>query len=698
MSDADSIALLSIISVRLPGDLAFALASGGDVAEDHPLAGEVVALRSGFPASLPYVRACDLLWVTLAPDAESLRRTIEDLRCWIMPSYGWEASPSVVSNHAGAGTMGDLLLRLSPHGYFRWHSRLSDAKTVMARLALLRKVTGKAPARQAALRPTLEMLRRQFTLGLAIGNQDAARNAIDEIDRRQLDTAPNALSMRIRLASAFGNEHDIVEHPQLDDLLSMRLARRVVECVLQAHHAVYLAPAEAVQDIEAALDAYRPIADRLAGLAGVPDAPAEPAIVRMAAYDAALGEDAPSLRELVARFPSDPVVEALAARRHVLGTSLPPSEPLATNSEPLRQTKHQRPLAEPAEARPSTPTGTTTEPVTTPGPVDVRAATAVALDWCDIPALVKADARAGLKAFLGRAELEPDSCDPGDGDFIFELFTDTEIAGDRVRAHEVERVLTTVIDAYICEDLFPRRERMALYRSILDVWSASRASSTDLIDGQLLLTIADALLRLDGKLESMVATVIIRWWETRPVRTRLGWLGEALELLTDQSVSQDYLALWYDGAGLIKADHERLAFVDRHLWHRLGRRLGLDRLPTDEALGFVEPTLEASLDALQGCGFKKIAIVTLHERAAREAARQIEQRTQADIILVTGQAAGEATASAASADVILFVWSAAKHAVYRAFDKVRDRLEYVQGTGSASIVRALERRATATTL
>lgn len=163
--------------------------------------------------------------------------------------------------------------------------------------------------------------------------------------------------------------------------------------------------------------------------------------------------------------------------------------------------------------------------------------------------------------------------------------------------------------------------------------------------------------------------------------------------ITEQSVSQDYLALWFDGAGLIKVDHDGLSFTDRHLWHRLGRRLGLDAATTDEALGGGWQTLEAASDPLLACGVKKIAIVSLHERAAREAALQIEQRSRANVLVVTDHAAGEGTASAATADLILFVWGATKHAVYRAFDKVRDRLEYVQGTGSASIVRALERRA-----
>jgi len=310
------------------------------------------------------------------------------------------------------------------------------------------------------------------------------------------------------------------------------------------------------------------------------------------------------------------------------------------------------------------------------------------LDWSDVPSLVATGARESLAAFLQHASLMPNACDPGNGDFVAELFTDSDILGDTKKRAEADQVLTAVIDTYVCEARFPRRERLTLYEAVLDIWSSSRAHSTDPIDGQLLLTIAGALLQLDGHLEAPVAAAITRWWEARPVRSRLAWLGEALELLTEESVAQDYLALWYDGAALIKADHQGLSFADRKLWHRLGRRLGLEAASTDDALGGVSKALEAAGDPLLDCGFKKIAIVSLHERAAREAATQIEQRTKATVIVVNDQAAGEGTASAATADVILFVWGATKHAVYRAFDKVRDRLEYVQGTGSVSIIPA----------
>lgn len=677
--------LLDMFGARLSGELAFSVSLHGGVRADHPLANEIAATLDGKVASLPYPRRQDVLWVTLAPTAGELRRAIEDLRCWVLPSFGWESAPSILSEGGTAGQMGALLLAHSPPGYFRWHSHLADIHHVIARLATMRAVIARAPARQSQLRPTLEMLRRQFTLGLATGDRNTALQAINEIDQRQLDTASNVLSMRIRLAAGFGDDQAIVNHPQLDDLLSIRVPQRVVESVLLAHHAVFLADHEAAGNIEAALAAYLPLYGRLAGLAGHPADGADTAVVRMATYDAALAEDVGRLHALADRFPDDKVVAAIASSHPALGAQ-PISEPGAPAVLKTETQSVEGPFIEAVE------TPVTEGETHKVAPVPVTEAPALPLDWSDVPTLVATDAHEFLAAFLQRAMLMPDVCDPGDGEFVIELFTDSDIIADTKKRAAAEQVLTTVIDAYVCEERFPRRERLRLYQAVLDIWSSSRTMSTDPIDGQLLLTIADALLRLDGRLESIAATAIARWWEARPVRSRLSWLGEALELLTEQSTAQDYLGLWYAGAGLTKADHEGFSVADRHLWYRLGRRLGLDVATTHEALGGNWLPPQSADDPLLAAGFKKIAIVSLNERAAREAASQIEDRTHAHVVLVTDHAAGEGTASATTADVILFVWGATKHAVYRAFDKVRDRLEYVQGTGSASIVRALERR------
>ncbi len=665
--------LLNMFGGRLPGDLSFMLTDDLVLHDGHPLAGEVTALRESRTASLPYPRRQDDMWVSTAPTADQLRRLIEDLRFWIFPSLAWEAEPSIISSNGASSRMGELLLLHSPSGYFRWHSKAADRRRVIDRLAKMRSVIEQAPFRATEFRPTLEQLRRHFTLGIATGDRDAALQAIGEIDQRQLDTASNVLSMRIKLLAAVGDNQAIVNHPQLDDLLAVRISQRVVESVLLAHHAVLAADLELQSNYDAAMRAYEPFHGRLSGL-GSYSSQTKTEIIRMIAYDAAVVADSQRLRALSELFPNDVVVSALLAK-------LLPTEPGQMGSTPTATTSvfdEEHVVAEDTDL------------------ATLATGQELSLGWTDVPALIAAGEGDRLETFLQHAAMVPDACDPGTGDFVIELFTDSDVVPGTDKGLQVDSVLTTLIDAYVCEDRFPRRERLTLYQAVLDVWLSSRAYSNDPIDGQLLLTISEALMRLDGRLEKIVASAILRWWETRPARARLAWLGEALEMLTEQSITQSYLALWYAGARLIKSDRDELPMSDLALWLRLGIRLGLEQDVIAETLGTRSHVAPVSEDPLRTSSFKKIAIVTLHERAAREAAAEIESRTSAHIFVVTDHAAGEGTASASTADVILFVWGASKHAVYRAFDKVRDKLEYVQGTGSASIVRALERRARVT--
>ena len=89
-------------------------------------------------------------------------------------------------------------------------------------------------------------------------------------------------------------------------------------------------------------------------------------------------------------------------------------------------------------------------------------------------------------------------------------------------------------------------------------------------------------------------------------------------------------------------------------------------------------------------GFVSNRVVSLHERSANVAAEIIRNRTGCDVLVVTSHENDYRTKAASDKDLILFVWSATKHSVYRAFDTVREKLCYVQGSGAASIVRSLE--------
>ena len=68
-----------------------------------------------------------------------------------------------------------------------------------------------------------------------------------------------------------------------------------------------------------------------------------------------------------------------------------------------------------------------------------------------------------------------------------------------------------------------------------------------------------------------------------------------------------------------------------------------------------------------------------------------EARSPAKVFVVSSSVADEATERARNADCILLVWSGISHAAFRAFDGDREKIVYVPGSGSSSIVFALER-------
>ena len=208
------------------------------------------------------------------------------------------------------------------------------------------------------------------------------------------------------------------------------------------------------------------------------------------------------------------------------------------------------------------------------------------------------------------------------------------------------------------------------------------------------LSLAAGVLQCRGREETEVGALLQTWWETRRVKAKLPFLLNALEVLGDYA-SQPATAqgLWIDGVTFIRSHAVALTPTETRLWRMVGHGLGFDRTTIDEYIA-LEPEsdgAEAPEDLLATSGLRKVAIVSLHERSARAAAGIILDRSGAEVVVVDELVAGPATDSARTADVILLVWAATKHAVYREFDDVRDKVAYVQGTGMSSIVLALER-------
>jgi len=129
---------------------------------------------------------------------------------------------------------------------------------------------------------------------------------------------------------------------------------------------------------------------------------------------------------------------------------------------------------------------------------------------------------------------------------------------------------------------------------------------------------------------------------------------------------------------------------ERLLWRQVGRRIGYGDDLLDEYVP-LPPDAERA-DPIRQARLGKVVIVSLRERQARSAAELLAARTDAEVVCVTDTHADAGMAAALTADVILLVWSAMTHAVFRGFDRMdRRKIAYVQGTSAASIVLALER-------
>lgn len=247
------------------------------------------------------------------------------------------------------------------------------------------------------------------------------------------------------------------------------------------------------------------------------------------------------------------------------------------------------------------------------------------------------------------------------------------------------------LEEFVREPEFPRATFGDLYLALLRLWTALHAGTTSGQEhGHVLLELAGAALQLNRSTEE-VLNLIEQWWEARPARSQLPFVLDAIELLEREFPLPEAPAnLWVAAADLVLRSADALAPSEKELWRRVGKRLGFDDKTISDYLP-VATELD-QVDPLAGVGLRHVAIVCMREQQARDAAEQIQERTGAQVSVVITKTAGSETDHARNADVVLFVWLATSHAVFRAFDGFdRKRFCYVQGTGASSIVRSLER-------
>lgn len=693
-----------------------AIQLGGAVTPKHILAREVSALLSGRSASLPYFSENqNTAWMTLSPNSDGILAALSGLRAWIVPSIGWEEEGRGTVVTTVSGALGASILALSPAGYIRWRScaDIRTVKEIANRLGRARELAESVPLHVQAPAPALIELRQQLATALAASDRVAAEDTLATINRLQLDTAQNASLSRLRVLDHFGDSRLVVELPELDQLLRVRLPQNARTAISRAFYRHFVEPKESQGTLSAARETFvAKVAPKIGSLLDAlrPEVGVEG--LRLLAYRLASGEGSVS-RESLSGYADDPVVIALLsslqqqpAPLHLsdedrffaawqtldwaevqrLGMLLLPIRPdilpvLARSLDRLPNA----PLRD-ALAGTQAPANQSTNSLDSPQTWGEWFAAIPTGEIGHLEQLLFARVTAGMKAIT-----------LAEGRDIADKLTDLLVVQtshlDLGRRTLLLTGLAELAGLCVGTKDFPNAGLFDLYRAIASCWCEWKRGSAYPPDGQILLELVEGLLQLSVEEEKWLSDEISRWWESRPTRALLPFMIGAVEIFHRLAGTNSAERFWIAVGTFAKSKHAKLTQGERLLWRKVGADIGWDAGILDEYM----PIPAASAggvtdDPLKAANLKKIAIVSMREEQAARAAEQLKDRSGATVVLVSDTASGPQTDSAATADVIAFVWSATTHAVFRAFDKIdRKKIAYVRGTGAASIVLAVER-------
>lgn len=627
--------------------------------EDHVLSAQLEALKKGMPCSLPFIAKEKVAWITFGGTQEELLETVEDLRCWLFPYLGWE-DPAALVTKQNAHKPQEVAFCNVLDVYFRWYCSLTDFSKVVRRLRMLSTLLDSRPQSQLKIPPSLNALRLDFVASLRTGDWAGANKAIQSIDHWQLDTARNTKLMQIRLLYERREYGAVIDMARSTGLLGCSLPYRITGMLLDAIYQEEIAPVEASQGWSEAVRYYEEAWQTVLAPIVIGHRPFNPDFP-LSAYQAYVDRDHGILANL-SILPDMPLAV-------LMYEALPPLTP-----EPVIH--YEVATAELAVG------------------VETEQPSIGKCFWTEVISAVRSGSLERSKVYLENlTEVvlnEPEWISKG-AETLLEIFTDPEISADPRASIVAEDVLVEIVDVVLNSSEFPRRQHAVLYGSLVAAWAIARANSNAEHDGRLLLGLVGAA--IESNIDSLASCeeAVRGWWNKSKSLRRLSWLLGVLEtLVQDHPAPVRLQDLWINGADWLSRNQVSLSNTERSLWRRLGRNVGLEDEFIIQFIG--EPRVEekSAIDELSGLQLRKLAIVSLHERAAKAAAEELHKRTGANVVIVTSTSANELTRTAESADLILFVWAACTHAVYRAFDHVRDKLQYVQGTGPSSIVLAAE--------
>lgn len=660
--------LVKELSQSWPAGLATALGTPS-TREATAVAALIKRAHLGDTSSLPFLlRAKDrVLWVSVGRSTRHLLDYAEDLRSWLLEGYGVTGDVEFVQGVEG-GRLAKIVQAVSSNGYLRWGSAIDTLPTVLGVLSQMHAFMDRMPIAESESIPSIHILRFRFVSALRCGDWSIAATVIDEIDRWGLEQAHKSMQMRLRLLGESGDHARLIETVERHHLWSLAHPTRVAHAILEAFLKVVVEPLEATLSPSDVCEHLRPWYQKVVQI--LPKVAPHGGFTRLFAYIACQDRDGPSAEALLPEL-TDPLAQFV---RETCRLSIQEDRMAPCSPSPAIET-----------ILPSTST-------------DQSAPSIATAYWVDLQRLVRHGSTSALGFHL--SELDARALDQVDfldqaPDALLEMISDPEIDSQPAARNALQEVLTCLVDVSISAPGFPASKHLNLYLSLAESLVYLRGSHASEEDAHLLHGLLAAIANLSGPATHQCVELLRTWWRVRPVVPRLSWLLAVMESLAPLHPSPGtMLDLWSEAVALAARKSLVMTLSQHRTWQRVGTLLELDADTVSGELAKFRPVDQATeSDPLAAVNWKKIAVVSLQESAAREAAKDLHSRTGADVIVISSLVQDGLTKAAEAADVILLVWAACSHSVYRAFDGHRDRLVYVQGTGTSSILNAAERMA-----
>lgn len=181
---------------------------------------------------LPYRRGSDERWYGFAASERSARELRGYLLAFAGPTWSTWTGPVADLDRRDPAEAVVAVAALGP--VYRLAPVPGEEASLRRALKLLGDVLQRKPEVAApTVRPRHRIL-ADFELSLVVGQADEAQRLIDELVASGTLSAVNVLFLRLRRLAATGHYHELLEHPDLPDVLRRRRPRAVSVAIARA--------------------------------------------------------------------------------------------------------------------------------------------------------------------------------------------------------------------------------------------------------------------------------------------------------------------------------------------------------------------------------------------------------------------------------------------------------------------------------